>query len=145
MSIVKYTAKYTLIGLIVIVVCGGIGGFVYSKYQNTALKRQLEAHHDTLEVDQQSVNNPPPPAIRYVRGASANTTPSIEDHQNWCGAVPIQVEFGEPFGNLPADLRKRLRNVYAEGNSIDNNPNFFQEVYEAVQQRTGIWIQQSNS
>ncbi len=33
MAIGKYKTKYTLISAIVIIVCAGIGGFVYTKYQ----------------------------------------------------------------------------------------------------------------
>ena len=133
MSIVKYTAKYTLIGVLAIVVCAGIGVFVYSKYQET---REVDVHHAELHghlavrVVQESPNKNVWQKIevdvkRPKRTSSHTHIDDDTDHSHLEGPPG-------PARKLPRDLQKRLEKVDSDGNSYYTNPNYFQEVFEAV-------------
>ncbi len=142
MSIVKYTTKYTLIGALAIIVCAGIGGFVYTKYQNqrdvhgqpSVYKKPDVREHGQVGVVRVGGSKPPP------SGENGNVWEKVEvDVKRPKGTgshthISHSITLPEPFlpRELPLDLQKRLDNVDSNGNSYYSNPNYFQEVFDAV-------------
>ncbi len=128
MSIVKYTTKYTLIAAIAIIVCAGIGGFVYTKYQENDLTRpdeRISSMPGVARVDGSNVWEKVEVDVKRPKRTGSHT--HIDDdihHQHLRGPFPL--------GKLPLDLGKRLDKVNSNGNSYYSNPNYFQEVFEAV-------------
>lgn len=145
MSIVKYTTKYTLIGALAIIICVGIGGFVYTKYlkrdvhwQPGVYKTSHIREHGEVGVVRVDGSKPPPPGengnvwekveVDVKRPKQKDSHTHIDDdihHQHLVGPGP-------PVRKLPRDLQKRLDKVKSDGNNYHSNPNYFQEVYEAV-------------
>lgn len=134
MSIVKWTTKYTLIGAIAVIVCAGIGGLVYTKYQETW---ELDEHPAGWVV-QESTNKPPPPGatghvwkkievdVKRPKRTGSHTHPHDDTDHDHLEGPP------DPARELPRDLQKRLEKVDSDGNNYHSNPNYFQEVFDAV-------------
>lgn len=128
MSVMRYTRKYVLYSLLTLVVICGVMALVSRQIQ----KGGDEHGHDHRDPEVPEVSSHPgiPPSPHKIT-PKLKKKPSPKkvhshDHPDYIppGGFP-------PF-ELPADLQERLDEVSANGNSYDNNPNFFQQVYDAV-------------
>lgn len=138
MSIVKYTAKYTLLGVLALVVCVCIGVFVYSKYQKNDLKRPDKKISSIPGVVRVDGSTPPPSGetghvwekikvdVKRPKQKDSHTHQHDDIHHRHLEGP------GPPALVLPRDLQKRLDKVNSNGNSYYSNPNYFQEVFDAV-------------
>ncbi|MDE2674702.1 MAG: hypothetical protein OXH65_06295 [Paracoccaceae bacterium] len=147
MSILKYTAKYLLLGGLGFIVIVGIGTLVYSQIQKHSSEKvyraptSLEDHsHDGLGVIELPAKPPPGesektghwdgnvwkkiPVKVKKRTRQTSHTHGDHDHSHFKGPPAPS--------RIPRDLKKRLEKVKSDGNAFYNNPNYFQEVYEAV-------------
>lgn len=146
MSILKYTTKYVLLGGPALIVIFCIGTLVYSQLNNSekvykAPTSPKEHSHDGFGVIEFSAKPPPPGESTNtghwegnvwkkipvkVKKRTRQTSHTHGDHDH------LHLKEPHPPSRIPRDLKKRLEKVRADGNTFYNNPNYFQEVYEAV-------------
>ena len=123
MSIIKYTTKYLLRGGLALIVIIGIGMLVYNQLQKG---RHMHDHAispaqvpDTSDPPRQSLWQKITPIFKK------KPKPSHSHGHHDFGPPP-------PPPKYPRDLKERLDKVRSDGNSYQTNPNFFQEMFEAV-------------
>ena len=156
MSIVKYTTKYTLIGALAVIVCAVIGGFVYSKYQKNNLDKEsssqpgvarVEGSTQTPSGENGNVWDNIEVDVKQPKQNDSDTHIDDDIHPNdklirdrkytypvtgvRLPSQPLRSPELPPL-KLPLDLIKRLDKVDSNGNNYRLNPNYFQEVFEAV-------------
>lgn len=138
MSILKYSTKYFLLGGLALVVVICIVGFVYSQIQKQQLREIAKREHvDTFMREPADKIVQPPPRERTSHnlwGKSLVKSPVPKQSNLYRPDNPhdhLHLE-GPPPSRRPSDLKKRLQHVNANGNSYYTNPNYFQEVYDAV-------------
>jgi hypothetical protein len=126
----KYTSKYLIRGGVALIVCLCIGLLVYS---------QLQHNNDRETSMSDGVQPPPPDESETTRSRAGNVGNRItfkgkkpaekQSHRHDAHAHSDYVEItpSTPLV-LPADLKARLDKI----EYYYTNPNYFQEVYEAV-------------
>ena len=123
MSVLKYTAKYLLYSLLAVVVIGGIVAIMSSQIQ----KEHAHDHRDTFspsEVPDKSASSGESLWQKITPRLKKKPKPSRSySHHNFGPPPPLK---------YPRDLKERLDKVTSDGNSYYTNPNFFQEVFDAV-------------
>ena len=138
MSILKYTAKYLLLGGLALIIVVGIGTIVYSQIQKR--KMHVERHPAISIID--SDKSPPPGESEKTGHWEGNVWKKIpvnvkkrtrqSSHMHDDHGHSHFVWDPGPGPRMPRDLKKRLEKVDANGNDYYTNPNYSQEIYEAV-------------
>ena len=126
MSILKYTLKYLLLGGLFLIVIGSIGTLLYRQIQKN--DHEMEDHADTFrpsEVQDSSTSSHQSLWDKVTPRLKKKPRASHSHGHLHPGDPPPPIEY-------PRDLKERLDKVEANGNSIYTNPNFFQELYDAV-------------
>ena len=125
MSIVKYTKKYLMFGALALIVGLGIGGLIYSQGQ-----KGRDVHGRSVRPAQSPDKSDPPRQNLWQkimpRFKKKPKTSHSHDHHD------LEPPPALPPRKLPRDLQERLDKVRSNGNSYYTNPNFYQEVFEAV-------------
>lgn len=125
MSIIKYTKKYLTYSLLALLVICGVGALVYSQIQ----KEHSRDHHGTFDVAEDAE-----PSDTARQNLWQKITPKLKKKPKTRHSHGHHHDFGHPPPPVeyPRDLKERLDKVTSDGNSYYTNPNFFQEVFEAV-------------
>ncbi|MDE0482750.1 MAG: hypothetical protein OXI67_09250 [Candidatus Poribacteria bacterium] len=123
MSMLKDTLKYLMIGGFALIVVFGIITLVSSQIQkkNRAVENHAHPHGAVREGSTPRQNSWQKITSKFKR----KPKPSHSHGHLDLGPPPPPMEY-------PRDLKERLDKVKADNNSYFTNPNFFQEVYEAV-------------
>ncbi len=123
MSIIKYTTKYLIRGGLTLIVIIGIGTLVYSH-----LQKGRDVHDHAVSPAQVPNKSDPPRQSLWQKITPLFKKKPKSSHSHGSH------DFGPPPPPLkyPRDLKERLDKLRANGNSYYTNPNFSQEVFEAV-------------
>ena len=120
MSVMKYTGKYLMLVILALVVIIGVGGIIYSQRQ----KNVENGAHPPVAIKEDST--PRENILQKITSRLKKKPKPSHSHGHLdLGPIPPPMEY-------PRDLKKRLDKVKADGNSYYTNPNYFQEVFDAV-------------